>query len=481
MVGWHWKMVLVAMLLGGAQAVADDGTETVSIRWQGDDAPMHAKIERHLREQRDHLMESLSPEAKRGYLHLVESVYLPSDFDQEIVDEIERQGNRGMDFLDGRVERGSPFWSRFGLTARPDQPSKPMQYVVTEEGKYVMNCFACHGGSLYGVSYPGLPNNLYALESLTEQVRRVKLSMNKPLGHMDVGSMAMPLGTSVGTSNAVMFGVALMNYRDADLNIYPLRTPAYLVNHDMDAPPWWHFAKKSHLYIDGFAEKGHRGLMQFMMVKQNGPKQFQGWEGDFRDVYTFLQELKAPRFPLDIDSEKASRGKIVYEQRCAVCHGTYGARGDYPERVIAISEVGTDPIRHQALTTRHRESYARSWFADYGKQDTKVDVDGYVAPPLDGIWASAPYFHNGSVPTLWHVLHPEARPAVWKRTHLGMDWQRMGLKVEEFDAVPSKLNAEQRRWYFDSRQTGKSNRGHDFPSSLEESQKIDLLEYLKTL
>ncbi len=55
----------------------------------------------------------------------------------------------------------------------------------------------------------------------------------------------------------------------------------------------------------------------------------------------------------------------------------------------------------------------------------------------------------------------------------------MGLKVEEFDAVPSKLNAEQRRWYFDSRQTGKSNRGHDFPSSLEESQKIDLLEYLK--
>ncbi len=154
-------MVLVAMLLGGAQAVADDGTETSSIRWQGDDAPLHAKIERHLREQRDHLMESLSPEAKRGYLHLVESVYLPSDFDQEIVDEIERQGIRGMDFLDGRVERGSPFWSRFGLTARPDQPSKPMQYVVTEEGKYVMNCFACHGGSLYGVSYPGLRPTIF--------------------------------------------------------------------------------------------------------------------------------------------------------------------------------------------------------------------------------------------------------------------------------------------------------------------------------
>ncbi len=40
---------------------------------------------------------------------------------------------------------------------------------------------------------------------------------------------------------------------------------------------------------------------------------------------------------------------------------------------------------------------------------------GYVTPPLHGVWASAPYFHNGSVPNVWSVLKPEDRPQVWRR------------------------------------------------------------------
>jgi hypothetical protein len=40
---------------------------------------------------------------------------------------------------------------------------------------------------------------------------------------------------------------------------------------------------------------------------------------------------------------------------------------------------------------------------------------GYVTPPLHGVWASAPYFHNGSVPTVWDVLKPADRPKVWRR------------------------------------------------------------------
>jgi hypothetical protein len=42
---------------------------------------------------------------------------------------------------------------------------------------------------------------------------------------------------------------------------------------------------------------------------------------------------------------------------------------------------------------------------------------GYIAPPLVGIWASAPYFHNGSVPTLWQVLDPDSRADIWTRTN----------------------------------------------------------------
>src|SRR5690606_18329914 len=125
-----------------------------------------------------------------------------------------------------------------------------------------------------GQVIPGLPNSLYALETLTEETRETKLRQLKPLGRMDLGSLVMPLGTTNGTTNAVMFGVALMNFRDADLNLRRDRGMPAMTHHDMDAPPWWHFRKKSHLYIDGFAEKGSRGLMQFMLVKQNGPEKF---------------------------------------------------------------------------------------------------------------------------------------------------------------------------------------------------------------
>ncbi len=424
----------------------------------------------------------MSDDAKAGYRHLTESVYLPADFDEQVLHKIDDQSFR-WPLTDHDLPENSRArtWMRFGLAPRPDDPSKPLQYIPRPDGGYVMNCFACHGGSLYGATYPGAPNTLYALESLTEQVRRTKLSLGKELGHMDIGSMAMPLGTTVGSSNAVMFGVALMNFRDADLNVHAERSPAPLVNHDMDAPPWWHFHRKHHIYIEGFAEKGHRGLMQFMLVKQNGPEQFRGWEDDFRKVYAFLSELRAPKYPGPIDMDRAERGNQVFAENCARCHGSYGDVSQYPELRVPIEDIGTDAVRLQSLSVKHRKSYGESWFADYGQQETILEADGYVAPPLDGVWASAPYFHNGSVPTLWHVLNPDSRPVVWSRDRLGLDEDRMGLGVRELEEIPAGTNKSDRRWYYDTRDFGKSARGHDYPAILTEQQRVDLLEYLKTL
>jgi mono/diheme cytochrome c family protein len=450
--------------------------------------PGREAVQASIRSQFSALFDSMSPEARAGYRHLVESVYLPHDFDEQVLGKIDGYEHE-TPLVDLDLDQGTrrATWHAFGLTPRPDDANKPLQYVVTSNGKYVMNCFACHGGSVYGSVYPGAPNSLYNLESLTETVRSVKILQGKPLAHMDVGSMFMPLGTTTGTSNAVMFGVALMNFRDADLNFHADRAPAPMTNHDMDAPAWWNFHLKSHLYIDGFAEKGHKGLMQFMMVRQNGPKQFQAWSNDFRKVYSFLSELRPPKYPLAIDEAKALRGEGVFANHCAQCHGSYGSRSDtdrsidYPESMVNIDDVGTDRVRFDALTPRHRRYYGESWFADYGKQDTRYEVEGYVAPPLKGIWASAPYLHNGSVPTLWHLLHPEDRPAVWRRRAIAMDETRIGLVVEELDRVPSNLTAAEKRWYFDTRVKGKSASGHDYPSSLTEDEKDALLEYLKTL
>ncbi len=105
-----------------------------------------------------------------------------------------------------------------------------------------------------------------------------------------------------------------------------------------------------------------------------------------------------------------------------------------------------------------------------------------MAPPLDGIWASAPYLHNGSVPTLWHLLNPDKRPTVWRRTATELDSTRVGLTVEELESVPRDITSPSaRRNYFDTGRFGKSAAGHEFPLELTPHERTAVLEYLKTL
>jgi hypothetical protein len=299
---------------------------------------------------------------------------------------------------------------------------------------------------------------------------------------MDIGSLGMPLGGSIGTTNAVMFGVVLMARRDPDLNVLRFDLPPPMTHHDHDAPAWWLFHRKDRIYCDGFVPKGHRALMQFMLVKENGPEKFRQWENDFRDVYAWLESLRPPAYPCEIDKALAGAGEKIFVQHCADCHGTYGPNGKYPQKIVSIDEVGTDRVRIDALSPKHREAYAKSWFASADSQTTILEPEGYVAPPLDGIWASAPYFHNGSVPTLWHVLHPDERPAVWQRTADGYDHERVGLEVKTFDKLPESVTTPRaKRLYFDTHVFGKSAAGHTFPDKLDEAEKRAVLEYLKTL
>ncbi|QEG42741.1 c-type cytochrome [Roseimaritima ulvae] len=442
------------------------------------------------------------PEPHPGYRLLTEKAYLPPDFDQATFDDVWQSWPRPLREVAAKAsaaERRRMAFERYGLTTRPgDDSGRPLQYVVDEAGNWTMNCFSCHGGSVYGRPTPGAPNNRFALQTMTEELRRTKLRLGKPLTRMDLGSLVIPLGTTHGTTNAVVFGVALMNYRDAELNIVNAPPPK-VVHHDLDAPPWWHFHKRPNIYIDGFAERGHRGLMQFMLVEENGPEKFREWEPDFRQVYDYLMSLQAPRYEGPLDEALAERGQAVFADNCARCHGTYpdrlnplprdslrgGGEETYPNERVPLSDLGTDPVRLQALSAAGRQRYADSWFAhgaEADRQQTVVDPDGYVAPPLDGVWASPPYLHNGSVPTLWHLLHPEQRPTVWRRTEEAMDTEKVGFRIETVDRVPlDEPDIAVRRQYFDTRRRGKSNAGHDYPDQLSEAEKTAVLEYLKTL
>ena len=427
--------------------------------------------------------------AERGRSHLLERAYLPADFDQEVFDELWTTWEEPLKSRAERApleERRRMAMERYGLVPHPEDPSRSLQYVVDEAGRWTMNCLACHQGQVRGVPIPGVPNSTYALETLTEEVRAVKVRLRKPLAHMDVGSMFLPLGTTVGSTNAVVFGMALMRHRDADLEIVR-RPPRFdLPHHDMDAPAWWHYAKRASLYIDGFAPKSHRMLMQFLLVEQNGPEKFREWEDEFRDIEAWIAALEPPAWPGPVDHALAARGREVFRATCAECHGTYGEGSRYPERLVPIAEVGTDRARLDSLAAAERRALNESWFGRYGRDAEPLrgrdEPVGYVAPPLDGVWASAPYFHNGSVPTLWHVLHPRERPIVWRRTATGYDDARVGLEIEAFADLPAgPLRPSERRRYFDTRKSGKSAAGHDFADVLDDDEKRALLEYLKTL
>ena len=98
---------------------------------------------------------------------------------------------------------------------------------------------------------------------------------------------------------------------------------------------------------------------------------------------------------------------------------------------------------------------------------------GYQAPPLDGIWATAPYLHNGSVPTLATLLKSSDRPTRFYRPpSTGFehyDQANVGWKFEvpsgSTDTPPS---SEKSRSLFDSSRFGLGNGGHTFGDALSD-------------
>ena len=345
-----------------------------------------------------------APSAERGYRFITEKPYVPASFEQTTFDAVWEVWPAD---LRARAEKATPderrkmAYERYGLTPRPgDAAGKPLQYAVDEQGRWTITCFACHAGQVAETTIPGLPNAHVALQDLVDDIGRVEVAkgIRRQLG----GAMLsrVPLGETHGTTNAVMFSVALLAFRDADLNVVFPRSAPRFVHHDLDAPPWWNVQKRKRLYLDGLVVKGHRSLMQFLLVPTNGPARLAEWEPDFKDILAYIESVRAPAWPFEIDRALAARGKVAFEATCSRCHGTYGEKGSYPEVMVPIDVIGTDRLRHDAVDPAQRKQFADSWFTEHDPSKASTDPAGYVAPPLDGIWASAPYFHNGSVPTL---------------------------------------------------------------------------------
>lgn len=120
------------------------------------------------------------------------------------------------------------------------------------------------------------------------------------------------------------------------------------------------------------------------------------------------------KYPFDVDPALASMGAAIFESRCAKCHGEGRAQTN---TVIDLATIGTDGNRlamwNPPPDDLPHPADRYNAFADGYDWDLNHfrKTDGYVATPMSAIWLRAPYLHNGSVPTLWDLLHPSMSPA----------------------------------------------------------------------
>jgi mono/diheme cytochrome c family protein len=384
-------------------------------------------------------------------------------------------------------QRRQMMLERYGFQESPDRPGPvPQQFTSDGKGNLSANCLACHGGQVAGNVIRGLGNSLADFATFNEDVGRLYAAKGiKPPRPKTAPNV--PQEPVRGVNNAWGMAFAYLLLRDKDLNF--VDSPQYATptadqfDIPMKTPPYWLSKKKSRYYADGFIAKTHRDVMQFTMGYSMPRETILANEETFKDIYTWINAVESPKYPYAIDQALARRGGIVYASNCAKCHGTYGAGARYPERVVALSEVGTDPVRARDFSVAFIKHLDESWVGQYGQTPIYPGVNGYIAPPLDGIWANAPYLHNGSVPTMWDLLTPSSRPSVWTRTDTGYDQQKLGSEAQGFDKLPDDAtSAVQKRRYYQTNLRGFSNQGHQFPpQGLSDENKRALIEYLKTL
>jgi hypothetical protein len=146
-------------------------------------------------------------------------------------------------------------------------------------------------------------------------------------------------------------------------------------------------------------------------------------------------------------------------------------------------QVAVDSIKQKAYAAAGIDAAQQGVIEDLAQRggdawrDTLLDTQSpygpYAARPLYAIWAAAPYLHNGSVPTLYHLLlPPEQRPKTFALGARDYDPVKLGFVVNT-DCSPQDC-------LVDTTQTGDGNGGHLWGTELSEPDRMALLEYLKT-
>ncbi len=384
------------------------------------------------------------------------------------------------------------------------------------------NCLQCHAGTFNGELVLGLGNatadfTSRASEGVGSASFSDSLLATFGLDEAEIaefnkirsrGAALLPVTEmrTIGHNPAEMLAVTLMLHHDRDTLAWsdePL-VEAVIVDADgapiedpvvtSDPPPWWRAHKKHALFYNGMARGDPRGTMMLATsVCVDSVAEAEVVDRFFVDIQSYIRSTRAPSYPFSVSARLAASGKRVFEEHCAGCHGTYDedeSLETYPNLLVPLSVVGTDPVVANAgvIHAPHLvEWYNESFYGQVTRfEPTDLDsgVVGYTAPPLDGIWATAPFLHNGSVPTLAQVLDSSTRPETWRRVDYdstNFDQDTVGWPHEVLGFSQAEAPEADQPDIYDTTLWSQSNGGHTYGDGLRDRQRRALLEYLKTL
>ncbi len=359
------------------------------------------------------------------------------------------------------------------------------------------NCFTCHAAQLNGEVIIGLGDSLRDFTNdpsqsaelagllITDPAERTEWQKWLERVQTTAPYIQMPV---IGTNPADNLAAILFAHRNPqtlEWSSTPLLDPPPRLIAPVDVPPWWRMKKKNAMFYSGAGRGDHaRIMMTASVLCVDSVEEAEEIDAYFPDVRAYIESLEAPAYPGDIDSALAEEGRGHFEMHCARCHGTYAGEGSYPNLLIPLEEVGTDTLL--AAGTSQFATRFVDWFngSFYGEIARLEPGEGYVAPPLDGIWATAPYLHNGSVPDIETLLNSETRPTYWTRSFSSSDYnvETLGWSYTELPSGHAEeTDPAARKRIYDTNLPGHSNSGHEYGDVLEAQERSALIEYLKTL
>lgn len=417
--------------------------------------------------------------------------------------------------------------------------------VTTKDGKgLTFSCFTCHSASLFGVTVMGLTNKRPHANKLFHMARQsvpsipnfvFKLGTSPTEGEVkmfertkkNILSVEAVVPSVLGLDTSLPQVALSLSRRNIDEFATKSKTfekdPRYneleTFVADSKPLPWWNLKYKTRWLADGSIVSGNPIFTNILWNEI-------GRGADLVELLKWMQENKskideltvaafaneAPRwtdfFPAStINLEKAKKGERLFVNRCQKCHGEY-EKAWSSNKASDLNSVDilatTKVIYHEQTPTRNvgtdgQRAEGMKAFADSlnslaiskWMKTTIVPQDGYVPPPLVGIWSRYPYLHNNSIPSLCALLtRPEMRPktfvqgpAINPATDYDMDC--VGYPVG--DKIPKAWLADTEATFVAGKE-GLSNLGHADMFIGEEGEELlsvedkgNLIQFLKTL